>query len=152
MTDPVKDLAHDHTTLNARVIALGARLADLGRPETAAATSEVADDLGALREELFHHFAREEEGLFPFVAEAFPDQARHVDAMALAHDGICGALARAYHLAADDADLTIVLAVYARFEAAYAAHARFEAALFDELGPRLTGEHRDQLAALVRDL
>jgi len=145
--DPVGDLAHDHAALNRAVVALGARLA-----ERDVTSGDVADELVALREELFHHFAQEEEGLFPFVAEAFPDHADRIDEMARAHDGICGALARACHLAADDADKALVIAMFARFEVAYATHAKLEGGLLEELGPKLSLAQRQRLADLVRDL
>lgn len=128
------------------MIALGVRMAQL---ET---TALVADDLGELREELFHHFAREEEGLFPFVTDVFPEHAAQVETMATAHDAICGALARAYHLATSNADAAIVISIYNRFEQAYAAHARAESELFDELGAKLTLAQSVRLAELVRDL
>ena len=47
--------------------------------------------------------------------------------MALAHDAICGGLARMYHLASANADLSMIAVVFARFEAAYASHAETEA-------------------------
>jgi len=145
--DPVAELVHDHAALNRGVVALGARLA---APDVTG--SDVADELVALREELFHHFAQEEEGLFPFVAEAFPDHADTIDEMARAHDGICGALARACHLAADDADKALVVAMFSRFADAYATHAKIEGALLEQLGPRLSATQRQRLADLVKDL
>ena len=87
VADAVEDLAHDHADLNRRVRALGAALPALD----AAAMAPFAAQLVELREILFLHFAREEEGLFPFVSETVPDLANRVDAMASQHDTICGA-------------------------------------------------------------
>jgi hypothetical protein len=81
-----------------------------------------------------------------------PDLADQVHAMALAHDAICGGLARMYHLAAANADLTVILAVFARFETAYASHAETEAELLRRLSDRLDSAQRAQLAELVRGL
>jgi iron-sulfur cluster repair protein YtfE (RIC family) len=108
--------------------------------------------LDELRELVFLHFAREEEGLFPFVSEAVPELADRTLEMSTAHDAICGGLARMCHLAAANAELAQVLAVFARFEATYASHADAEAELLRELTARLDAGQRAQLAELVRGL
>lgn len=63
MTDTLDDLAHDHADLNRRVLELGAQLRALQRAGAGPAGLEAT--LSELRERLFLHFAREEEGLFP---------------------------------------------------------------------------------------
>jgi len=152
MIDPVQDLVHDHADINRRVLALGAAIRALDRNNASGMAVALVSQLGELRELLFLHFAREEEALFPFVAEAVPELAGQVHDMALAHDAICGALARMYHLAAANAELNVILAVFARFEAAYASHAEAEAELLRRLTGRLDGAQRAQLAELVRGL
>ena len=152
MIDPVQELVHDHADINRRVLAVGTAIRALGRNDGHGMALALVTRLGELRELLFLHFAREEEGLFPFVAETVPELAEQVHAMALAHDAICGGLARMYHLAATNADLTVILTVFARFETAYASHADAEAALLRELTGRLDGAQRAQLAELVRGL
>jgi hypothetical protein len=104
--------------------------------------------LEELREPLFLHFVREEEGLFPFVAEL----AHRVQAMATAHDAICGALARMCQLAAVDAPRASLAGVFERFETACAEHARTEATFLHELESRLDDAQRRRLAELVRGL
>jgi iron-sulfur cluster repair protein YtfE (RIC family) len=154
MTDPIQDLAHDHTDINRRVLALGNAVRALGRDDGDGDGMALAlvTRLGELRELLFLHFAREEEGLFPFVSETVPDLAEQVHAMALAHDAICGGLARMYHLAAANAEIGTIVAVFSRFEIAYASHAEMEAEILHTLGVRLDREQRERLAALVRGL
>jgi iron-sulfur cluster repair protein YtfE (RIC family) len=152
MTDPVEDLVHDHADINRRVLALGAAIRALDRNDGNGMALALVHRLGELRELLFLHFAREEEGLFPFVAEAVPELAGAVPTMAMAHDAICGGLARMYHLASANADLTVLLAVFARFETAYASHADAEADLLRELTARLDLAQRTQLSDLVRGL
>jgi hypothetical protein len=116
--------------------------------------SEVAlsSALDELRELLFLHFAREEEGLFPFVAEAAPTLALQVHDMATAHDTICGALARACHVARSGAEASNLIALYERFEQAYSIHAKSEAELLSRLDELLDNAQRERLAALVEGL
>lgn len=185
MSDPVHELAHDHADLNRRIREIGAMLAS-GSPINGAPASNAAPAgssrprlvvvLKELREHLFFHFAREEEGLFPFVSDRMPELAERVTAMAVAHDAICGALARMVHVAAAGAaaitaatteevaaaaaeevtaspgELSVLRALFERFQATYADHARFEAELLQVLDVRLDAAQRAQLAELVRDL
>jgi hypothetical protein len=152
MTDPVQDLVHDHADINRRVLALGSAIRALDCEDGNGLALALVTRIGELREQLFLHFAREEEGLFPFVSEAVPELAEQVHAMALAHDAICGGLARTYHLAATNAEVKAITAVFLRFEAAYASHAEIEAQLLRTLGSRFGPEHHARLAALVDGL
>lgn len=152
MIDPVQDLVHDHADINRRVFALGSTIRALDRDDGDGLALALVTRLGELRELLFLHFAREEEGLFPFVCESVPELADQVHAMALAHDAICGGLARMYHLAAANAELPTLLAVFTRFESAYASHAEVEGKLLHTLSGRLDPEQRARLAELVRGL
>ena len=138
----LEHLAHDHADLNVRILAVAARIRE-------GASEGLAAELRDIREHLFLHFAREEEGLFPFVAQNLPDLADRVEAMTIAHDAICGALARMCRLAAGDGAMTALLD---RFETSYAEHARAEAALLRELDERLDASQRAQLAELVAGL
>jgi len=104
MTDPLDDLAHDHADINRRVLAVGASIRALDCEDGNGLAVALASQLDELREMMFLHFAREEEGLFPFVSELVPDLADQVRAMELAHDSICGGLARMCHLATANAE------------------------------------------------
>jgi hypothetical protein len=169
MTDPVRELSHDHSELNRRVLELGGEIGG-SAPRAPAALAGVLEEL---REHLFLHFAREEEGLFPFVAEAVPELAEQVAAMAVAHDAVCGALARMVYLAraalpppraapggpaapgapaAPTDDAGQLRTLFERFESAYIEHARAEAAVLAVLDQRLDAAQRARLAELVRDL
>jgi iron-sulfur cluster repair protein YtfE (RIC family) len=150
--DPVADLAHDHADLNRRVLALAARIEALRVAGAQARSRDLVGLLDELREPLFLHFAREEEGVFPFVAEVDAELAVQVRQMAVAHDTICGALARMCEMAAIDAPATSILPVFERFEAAYADHARREAELLRALEQELDAEERRRLLALVEGL
>jgi DUF438 domain-containing protein len=145
--DPVKALAHDHGDLNRRVLALGARIRTL--QSRGSASDELLAELEELRDLLFLHFAREEEALFPFVAESVPDLRAQVDMMFVAHDTICGALARMVPLAATNASIATIAALFDRFENTYAAHAHAESELLDSLEDCLDAKQRAQLFELV---
>lgn len=144
--DPVADLTHDHTDLNRRVLELGPTLARLQ------ALPPLLPLLQELREHMFLHFAREEEGLFPLVSEWIPELADQVLAMVSAHDAICGALARMIHAAQAETDPAAFHGLLTRFEAAYGAHARNEVELLQRLDASLDAAQRAQLAELVRSL
>jgi hemerythrin len=144
--DPISQLTHDHGELNRRVIALGVQLQK--QPDV----DSLIAPLRELREQLFLHFAREEEGLFPFVGEHVTEVADQIHAMEIAHDTICGALARMVHLAQTGSSLAMISQLFDRFEHAYAAHARTEGELLALLATKLDGEQRMRLATLVEGL
>jgi iron-sulfur cluster repair protein YtfE (RIC family) len=146
--DPIRELAHDHADLNRRVLELGTAIRERRKERGA----DLVHMLSELREHLFLHFAREEEGLFPFVSDAFSELVEQVNAMAVAHDAICGAIARMFHMASSEAKPTTLRAVFERFASAYAAHAKSEADLLKSLEGRLDADQRTKLAALVRGL
>jgi len=151
MGDPVRELTHDHADINRRVRAIGTMIDELERG-TRTADAALARLIGELRELLFHHFAREEEGLFPFVADVVPELGARVAEMEVAHDTICGALARMYELASHEPTAAPLVAVYRRFERAYAEHARVEGAVLHTLDGRLDEAQRARLAAVVDGL
>jgi len=144
--DPVRDLAHDHTELSRRVRELGNILAEHQE------LSPLLPELQELREHMFLHFAREEEGLFPLASDWIPELTEQVLAMVSAHDAICGALARMIHMASTDADAAAFRGLLSRFQSTYADHARTEAELLRRLDAGLDAGQRAQLAELVRGL
>ncbi len=149
MSDPVATLSHDHGELNRRVLDLGGLIRGLA---AGADARTLVEPLRDLREMLFLHFAREEEGLFPFVTDQVGELADQVHVMELAHDTICGSLARMVHLASTNASLVLLLQLFDRFENAYAAHATTEAELLAELDSKLDPAQRARLAQLVEGL
>ena len=103
--------------------------------------------LVSLAEELFEHFAREEEFLFPYILEALPDQSDAIAQMQAAHDRICGAASRITNLERTNADLA--LALFRRFDVEYTGHAQREAEFLRSLGTRLSPEQQRTLAGLL---
>jgi hypothetical protein len=150
MSDSVHALGHDHLEINRQVLAVGALLRKLQRDGNAASVLVTA--LGELCELLFFHFAREEEGVFPFIADAIPELAERARAMSIAHDTICGALARTFHLASAGGDVVAIVTMYERFEVTYASHASLEASLLEDLDARLDPAQRATLVAMLKGL
>ena len=146
MSDPIAKLTHDHGEINRRVIALGVQMQK--QPDVDALLVPLRD----LREQLFLHFAREEEGLFPFVTEHVAGLAERIHEMEVAHDTICGALARMVYLAQTMSSLAMLAPLFERFETAYATHAQMEGELLGELATALDADQRARLAALVDGL
>lgn len=155
MSDPLRQFEHSHATLSKLAFEVGQALRDLpGRETSPAERRRLADQLDAFGNELIHHFAREEEGLFPFVRTNVPAKTDAVDRLVEGHDAICGAIVRLVHLVGAEAAPVRedALAHYARFEAAYARHSREEAVLLEQLGGVLDEGQRGQLAELLRGL
>ena len=143
MRDAVHALTHDHADINRRVLELEGLVAG---------TADLSAPLRELRELLFLHFAREEEGLFPFVSDVLPDCIPQVRTMETAHDTICGALARMVHFALGGGERAMIAQLFQRFVIAYTDHAATEGALLASLDRRLDAEQRQRLAALVAGL
>ena len=152
MADPVLQLEHDHTGFSQAVAGLKSTVhLRSGRDDRALASA-----VQALCDELLVHFAREEEGLFPYVVERFPDVAPAIERLLAGHDVVCGCLVRLAHALGRDGELPTspgaAAGLFDRFEQAYADHARAEIALLRELDARLSKEQRQEIAALVEGL
>ena len=161
--DPIFRLEHDHTHLSRLVAELRDALTAIraGRDEAGERREEFASVLGGLASELFEHFAREEEGLFPFIQERFPELRSAIAEIERAHDRICGAASRVLALLDGGArkgeplaehDFALVASLFDRFDADYAAHARNEADFLRALAPRLDVGQRESLAEILRQL
>ncbi len=142
--DPVLELLHDHEDLNELVRSVGDTVRAANDPDAAALAAQLVE----LREQMFLHFAREEEGAFPFIAAVLPEVADEVTTMLHAHDAVCGAVARMIHaVRAGQVEQTRTL--FDRFELAYTLHARAERIFLQGLVGRLAPEDARQLAELV---
>jgi iron-sulfur cluster repair protein YtfE (RIC family) len=157
--DPVRQFEHSHASLTR----LAQEIRELVRAQpatgrtTLAARKKLLGRLERLRDELLHHFANEEEGLFPFVSHHLPARVDRIGRLEVAHDTICGAIVRLVQLVefeprALDAGRASVVALYERFEKAYAAHSQEEAALFEDLSRALDAGQRAELAAILHGL
>lgn len=150
MHDPVSRFEHSHAHLTKLVLEVR-ELVHGGTRE------RLVSRLTLLSDELLRHFADEEEGLYPFLRAHVPSKAAAVDRLESGHDAVCGSVVRLAHLVSHDpraldADRHAVVAPFERFEAAYTAHSREEAALLEELSRTLDPRQRAQLAEILRGL
>lgn len=154
--DPLDDLAHDHGELSVLVFeVLHALEHKASVPPPPVEQGWLRRRLVDLREALLLHFAREEEGLFPFVGQHFPEAAPRVAAMEVAHDGMCGSVTRMAYLAEQGPDafprhLPAITVSFTRFLDGYVNHSRIETELIEELAGRLDAGQRVALAELLR--
>jgi iron-sulfur cluster repair protein YtfE (RIC family) len=152
MTDPVRGLEHDHVPLSETVARIRARLVK-------SPAREVIGDLPTLRlveglrDDLLAHFAKEEEGLFPFLSREVPDLARDVDRLLAGHESVCGCIVRLAHsLSVGRGAYEDIVALFERFERVYAEHSRSEVSLLRTVGTRLDETQRRELASLLDGL
>jgi hypothetical protein len=155
--DPLHELEHDHGHLTRLVFELREQLHEAAVKDPQEAHAALAETIHTLGEDLVEHFAREEEGLFPFVSETVPELREHVQRLSGAHDTVCGAILRMRHAVGDDAAafasrIPSLLALHERFDVAYTEHSRDERALLDGLKSRLDPEARRTLATLLQGL
>lgn len=158
--DRFEQLQHDHLHLNRLVedlrASLQACLRDEGDAEELFGTVE--EFLAAASDELFEHFDAEESGLFPFVVERLPKTSGLIRSLENGHDKICGTLTRLERFVAhgDPArfagEFDSFVALFARFDANYAKHAKEEEAMLKLVGERLDPDARDELARLLAEI
>jgi hypothetical protein len=133
-------LTHDHAAINHLVLAARSQL-------SAGDLASFRASLLQLRDQLFTHFAEEEEVLFPLVASFAPDLAERIDALLVSHDAICGLVARL--LASEPASVTVL---FDRFMKIYADHAHTESAFIAGLPARLNPTQQVQIAPFLAGL
>ncbi len=154
---PLSLVEHDHVQLSRQIAALHAEITSLR--EAGAPIEPLADDvvqaLVALSEDLFEHFAREEEGLFPLVVRCAPDLAADVASLVEGHDRICGAASRLLALrerAPTQGTIDLASSLFQRLVEVYAEHSGREIDLLAALAPRLDAAAREEIAAFIADV
>lgn len=156
MTDPVSEFEHSHDRLTSLAMELRRSVA-ASHDAAFKSWDTLVEQVHSLREELLLHFAKEEEGLFPFVRAHIPAKIDAVNRMERAHDTICGTVVRLGYLLKrppidPDATLPQLHSLHERFERAYADHSREEKELFSELGTSLDSHKRAALIELLLGL
>jgi iron-sulfur cluster repair protein YtfE (RIC family) len=151
-----KAIEVDHIRLASEVARLHERISQLAAHT---GSQDARDDLVAvivhLMEQLFAHFAREEEVLFPYLTTAGLLVPSQLAQMLSAHDRICGAAARIHSLAVagklSQADVGLVQSLFERFETEFTAHSKFEGEFLGNVAKTLDSVHEAHLAALLAE-
>ena len=159
-SDPtLQRLEHDHLHIAKLVEALRETLqaAIRGEHDVTSLHAELEEFLSLAQEEIFEHFQREEEALFPFVMEHFPDTADTIRGLERAHDHICGVTSRMMHIADTGPEgtaqqLDALLSLFARFDAYFSRHAKEEGKLLEFLRFNLGDQERARLALILEDI
>ena len=156
--DPLRDLSHDHGQLGALVLAARGVLVAIDRDELPFedGVEELASAVETLRHALLSHFAREEEGFFPFVETQLPALKARVEKLRTEHDAVCQGLeelARVVRQSGrEGVGYALWLSSFERFEGIYAAHAQSELALLTDVGASLDGDARDRLRTILAEI
>ena len=156
MADPLKELAHDHRELSGLLIAVRDALlrVERGQSKLDDELHEIRDGIEAFRESLLEHFAREQEGLLPFLAARLPAVRERTDQLIAEHDRIAEVLETLLRdLGKTDAngELGPFRDSLARFEELYASHSRAELGFLAEVEATLANDASamDQLRTLL---
>jgi hypothetical protein len=147
-------MEHDHVHLSRQIDTLHAELRALAAAPGGPMADDLVQALVALSEDLFEHFAREEEGLFPFLLERAPDLRDEVAALVEGHDRICGAATRLLALRdrpPTKGTVALAVSLFQRLVDVYAAHSGRELTLLSALAQRLDAAAQAELASLVAD-
>lgn len=156
--DPLLALEHDHVHLSRLVADLRTMFGELASDSPRADLGEeLTATLATLRDDLFEHFGREEEALFPYLMETLPDLRGAVARLEDAHDRICGTLSRIHAVGEKGSGAlreqrSLVTQLFSRFEGEYVAHARHESEFLRNLAARLSDEQRTRVRAIMRDV
>ena len=156
MADPLKELAHDHRELSGLLLAVRDALSrvERGQSKLEDELHEIRDGIEAFREALLEHFAREQEGLLPFVVARLPAVRAHTDQLVAEHDHIADVLTTLLKdLGTIDSsgDIAPFRRSLAHFEDLYASHSRAELGFLEEVATALASDTSamDQLRSLL---
>jgi iron-sulfur cluster repair protein YtfE (RIC family) len=148
----LQELAHDHRELSGLLVAVHEALARIekGTSKLDDEVHELTDGIEAFREELLEHFAREQEGAFPFISARIPAERTRIDALIAEHDRIAesiNAIVREVHAF----DVTAWGKALARFESLYAEHSKSEVAFFTDVTRAMDEVALAELRALLAE-
>lgn len=152
---PLQELAHDHRELSGLLVAVHEALTRIekGTSKLEDELHEMGDGLEAFREELLEHFAREQEGAFPYVASRLPNERARVDELVAQHDRIAEALNAVVADLGTAPDLAKWSQALAQFDSLYAEHSKTEVAFFKDVTAALDAdaEATEKLRGLLAD-
>ena len=155
----IDQLEHDHLTLTRLVEDLRVAIQDVlrGDREALDVRDELGEFLSVAEEELYEHFDREEQVLFPYITEVNPEAEAAIAKLEHAHDRMCGAMSRMARIVEQDdegfaSSFDALVALFARFDANFGRHAKEEVALFRSLGSRLEPAELERLRELLAQI
>ena len=142
MDDPLRELSHDHRELTSLLLAVHAAISRIKKRESRLEDElhEIRDGIEAFREALLVHFAREQEGLLPFVAKEVPSMTAQSERLMADHEDLAALLTRVVEslgAAETAATLESWSGDLARFEELYSAHSRIELAFLQDVARSL---------------
>jgi len=143
LATPLQELAHDHRELSGLLVAVHEALARIenGASKLEDELHEMTDGLEAFREELLEHFAREQEGAFPWVANRLPQERTRVDELVAQHDRIAESInAAVTDLRKNEPDFAKWSQALAHFDELYAEHSKTEVAFFKDVTAALEND------------
>ena len=158
--DVIGQLEHDHLFIERMVEELrdGIQGALRGDCDPADLLDTFIEFLDAADEELFEHFDREEQVVFPFLLENVPDAAESIRRLEYAHDRMCGATSRMQRIVNQGdpqaflENFDTLVALFARFDANFGRHSREEIAIFHTLGNQLTRAQLETLQQMLAEI
>lgn len=140
-TPPLQDLAHDHRELSGLLVAVHEALTrvEKGTSRLDDELHELTDGIESFREALLDHFAKEQEGVLPWIASRSAAASARVDELIVQHDRIAESLTS---VVKDLAGFEIATwsAALARFETLYAEHTQTETVFFAEITASLADD------------
>lgn len=145
LSSPIQALTHDHRELNGLLVAVHEALTRIerGRSQLADELHEIRDGVEAFREAMLEHFAREQEGVLPFLLGRLPETSERIDRLIAEHDRIAESVNRLVaELAAIDTagNVDRFRVELDRFDALYASHAKTELSFLADVTTALAGD------------
>jgi hemerythrin-like domain-containing protein len=145
VSDPIQELAHDHRELSGLLLAVRDALVrvESGHSKLDDEVHEIRDGTEVFREALLEHFAREQEGLLPFVVARLPAVSRRVDELIAEHDRIADVLTvlvKELDAIEKGGKVGSFRAALTRFEDLYAAHSKAELGFLTEVADSLADD------------
>lgn len=159
-TTVIDQLEHDHLVVEKIVGDLREAIQSAlrGECEVLELRDTFSEFISVADDELFEHFDREEQVVFPFLIEKVPGAADSIRRLENAHDRMCGAMSRMQRIIdeSDDEAFTegfdTLVALFTRFDANFVRHSREELALFHTLGEQLNPEQLETLKAMLAEI
>jgi hypothetical protein len=144
--NPILKLTHDHRDLTTLLVAVNEAVGrvDKGESKIEDELHELCDGIEAFREALLDHFAREQEGLLPFVATRVPSMQDRSEQVIADHDPLMAgltALGKDLAHAEESGSLADWRRGLMRFEELYGLHTRVELAFLQDLAGALASDH-----------